>query len=234
LAHFLEDEESTERLTCPACGTIFKWDKLSNSATIFYTERDETTATAIAEKPDPQPETSYETDGQEPLSPDELNLKVSKVQKDLELERDLRRWRFIQLFVFATLCLTLLGTLNGVVKDHQPWLEALRKSAAPAIFLGLLAALIVAGLFKRGQTAMYVGRKLFSTAFRTGKEPDLTEIAEELRRPRATRRPLPTTESPEGTDIGNHSIRSTEVSPPSDSQKTTGSTGHDQGISPSA
>jgi hypothetical protein len=230
LAHFLEDEEPTERLTCPACGTIFQWDKLSNSATIFYTEKDESTTTAITEESGAELANSYQADDQQPLSPDELNLKVSKVQKDLELERDLRRWRFIQIFVFATICLTLLGTLNGVVKEHKSWWQALSNVASPAIILGLAVALGVSGLIIRSKLIL----RLFSTAFRIGKKPDVSEIAEEFRRSEVARRPLPPAESLASTYIDNQSICTVPGYVPPDSIKAAGSTSQDQGMQPSA
>src|SRR5262245_25875979 len=91
---FLEDDDSTDRLTCPGLGTMFQWDKATRRATVFYEPAGQAAAEEPAVPPEERDRDGYETTG-ENLPPGETIANIArKWQDSLDEEKRRRKRRF--------------------------------------------------------------------------------------------------------------------------------------------
>lgn len=217
---FLEDEEPTDRLNCPGCGTIFQWDKTTGLVTVFYEEKEIAPETDAGETNEPDGNAD-DTSG-EALSPVETMTRINRKWEDRLHEEDRRqKRRFTRPFVVTTLLIIVCVGSVAAISNRGRWWEILIGVVPGALLVGFAVASFLAGI---GDLGRYLRRLLLKVLGDRAGEPDLDDIAERLQRGIVRRRPLPSSsdssENPDENEVGPHLNITPECPPRTNEIKT--------------
>jgi hypothetical protein len=200
------DDAPTDRLTCPACGALFRWDPATNVFTLFYDpETEQAEPPSEGASPSPENNVGPEDDSEESHSPEETLASIAAKRQRQADEQSDEQWRPFRRLrnTFLTVALLVLGfgVLICVMDGRLPtigevllWLLL----AFSVAFMGAILVTIVIGFVDAvSETAQRLAH---------GKrdEPDLDEIAGQASA-KVIRRPRPSGDSPEAG--GEHNPR---------------------------